>query len=185
MKFLAAVSTAVLLLAGAAHAQQMKNSEMGMMNKMHADVKKAVCVLIPSENNNVQGAITFEAVEGGVKVVADVSGLTPGKHGFHIHEYGDCCGPKFKTAGSHFMAKGEKHAGPNDPDRHIGDMGNLVADAKGNAHLSLVDNKLRLSGPNSILGRAIVVHAGADDLSTQPSGDADGRAACGTIGIAE
>jgi Cu-Zn family superoxide dismutase len=185
MRFLATAGAAVLLLAGAAFSQQMKNSDKGMMDKMDSGVTKAVCILMPKGNDNVHGVITFEAVEGGIKVVADVSGLTPGKHGFHIHENGDCTSPDFKSAGGHLMAKGEMHAGPTDPNRHIGDMGNLVADAEGNAHLSIVDNKLSFTGPHSILGRAIIVHEGEDDLSTQPTGNAGGRAACGTIGIAQ
>jgi Cu-Zn family superoxide dismutase len=144
-----------------------------------------VCVLIPKDGGNVHGLIVFEAVEGGIQVTADVTGLTPGKHGFHIHEYGDCCTEDFKSAGSHLMAKGEMHAGPHDPNRHIGDMGNLVADDKGNAHLTLVDDKLSFSGPNSIIGRAVIIHDGEDDLKTQPTGSAGSRAACGTIGISK
>ena len=188
MKTLATVSALVLILSTAACSKQnqgMKSPDKDMAGAKSMMIRKAVCVLMPKGNGKVHGVVTFEAVEGGIKVVADVSGLTPGKHGFHIHEFGDCSSADYKSAGSHLMASGEVHAGPNDPKRHIGDMGNLVADAEGNAHLTLVDNKLSFTGPNSILGRAIIVHDGEDDLATQPTGDAGGRAACGTIGIAK
>lgn len=188
MRTLATVGALVLILSTVTCAQQnhgMQSPGKNMAGAKSMMITKAVCVLMPKENGNVHGVVTFEATEGGIKVVADVSGLTPGKHGFHIHEFGDCSSSDYKSAGSHLRAPDEVHAGPNDPNRHIGDMGNLVADAKGNAHLALVDNKLSLTGPNSILGRAIIIHEGEDDLTTQPTGNAGGRAACGTIGIAK
>jgi len=164
---------------------KMESAQKGTMNQTGNEVTKAVCVLMSPEGGEVQGTVTFEAVDGGIRVVADVSGLSPGKHGFHIHEYGDCSSPNFKSAGSHLMAPGEKHAGLEDPNRHIGDMGNLVANDKGYAHLTFVDDKLSFSGPYSIIGRAVIVHEDADDLSTQPTGNAGGRVACGTIGVAK
>ncbi len=188
MKTLMTIGAAVLLMTTAAWSQQpkgMQGQQHGMMGQTQPNITKAVCVLMPKGNDKVHGTITFEAVEGGIKVTADVSGLTPGKHGFHIHEYGDCSAPDFTSAGSHLMAPGEVHAGPDDPNRHIGDMGNLEADAQGNAHLTLMDNKLSFRGPYSIIGRAVIIHEGADDLKTQPTGNAGGRAACGVIGIAK
>jgi Cu-Zn family superoxide dismutase len=187
MRFIGIIATFVLALTVGSFAQMqgMQGGEKGKMGNHGNMVTKAVCVLMPAGDDNVHGLVTFEQVEGGVRVTADVTGLTPGKHGFHIHEYGDCSSPDFTSAGSHLMAPGEVHAGPDKADRHIGDMGNLVADASGKAHLELVDNKLSFRGPYSILGRAIIVHAGADDLTTQPTGNAGGRVACGTIGIAK
>lgn len=180
---------AVLLLGASVQSKQMgqaqsKEGNHSMMSEMTPMVKKAVCVLMPKDGDNVHGTITFEEVKGGVRVIADVTGLTPGKHGFHIHEFGDCSSLDFKSAGGHLHAEGEAHAGPTDPNRHIGDMGNLVAEANGKAHLELLDNKLSMAGPFSIIGRAVVVHEGADDLTSQPTGNAGGRAACGVIGIA-
>lgn len=188
MKVLTALSVFLLIMSGASYGQDasgMKHDKDKMMNEMKSHVTRAVCVLSPVGSGHVSGMVVFEAVDGGVKVTANVTGLTPGKHGFHIHEFGDCSSPDFKSAGSHLMMKGEVHAGPKDPKRHIGDMGNLTADADGNAHLTLVDDKLSFSGPMSILGRAIIVHEGEDDMSTQPTGNAGGRVACGTIGISK
>jgi Cu-Zn family superoxide dismutase len=177
----------ISLLATVGYGQQNEKGEMqkSMMSGESGGITKAVCVLMPAENGKVHGVVTFEKVKDGMKVTADVTGLTPGEHGFHIHQYGDCSSPDYKSAGSHLMAPGDMHAGPNDPKRHIGDMGNLVADKDGNAHLTLVDSKLSFTGPNSIIGRGIIVHAGQDDLTTQPTGNAGGRVACGTIGIAK
>jgi Cu-Zn family superoxide dismutase len=187
MRVLAVVTSFVLVLTIGAYAQMqgVQNTEKGTMKDQGNMVTKAICVLMPAGDDNVHGLVTFEQTDDGMVVTADVTGLTPGKHGFHIHEYGDCSSPDFKSAGSHLMAPGEVHAGPENPNRHIGDMGNLVADASGKAHLTLVDDKLSFTGPYSILGRAIIVHAGADDLTTQPTGNAGGRVACGTIGIAK
>jgi len=175
------------LLATVGYAQQNEKTEMqkSMISGEMGGITKAVCVLTPVAGGKVFGVVTFEKVKDGIKVTADVSGLTPGEHGFHVHEYGDCSSADFKSAGSHLKAPGEVHAGPDEPNRHIGDMGNLVADKDGNAHLTLVDNKLSFTGPYSIIGRGIIVHAGADDLVTQPTGNAGGRVACGTIGIAK
>lgn len=180
---------AALLLATSVYAQDVSGMHPSTQKKEKparmAEPTKAVAVLNSAPGMNVQGTVTFEQVEGGVKVTADVTGLTPGKHGFHIHAYGDCSAGDFTSTGGHLMAPGEKHAGPDDPDRHIGDMGNITADASGKAHLELVDSKLSFSGPYSILGRAIIIHAGEDDLTSQPTGNAGGRVACGTIGLAK
>jgi Cu-Zn family superoxide dismutase len=78
-----------------------------------------------------------------------------------------------------------EHAGPDSPKRHVGDLGNLEADADGNAHLEYVDKHLMLNGPKSIIGRGVIVHANEDDLKSQPTGNAGGRVACGVIGIAK
>ncbi len=149
------------------------------------EINKAVCVLHPTEGNNVSGTVTFTSSGSGVKVVADLQGLAPGKHGFHIHQYGDCSAPDGTSAGGHFNPEGVNHGGPDADVRHVGDLGNVEADADGNAHLELEDQMLSFSGPHSIIGRGIIVHAGEDDLTSQPTGDAGARVACGVIGIAD
>ena len=147
-------------------------------------VKKAVAVLHPTKGHRVHGIVTFTVVPGGVRVVADVDGLTPGLHGFHIHEYGDCSAPDGKSAGGHFNPTGKRHGGPKSSEHHIGDLGNIEADASGHAHLDQVFSFLKLMGPTGIIGRAVIIHAGKDDLTSQPSGNAGPRVACGVIGIA-
>jgi superoxide dismutase, Cu-Zn family len=148
------------------------------------DVAKAVAVLNPTQNNKVTGTVTFSKMETGVKVVADIKGLTPGNHGFHIHQFGDCSAPNADSAGGHYNPAGKKHGGPEDPERHAGDLGNLMADSSGRAYLERTDTTISLSGPNSVIGRGVIVHEASDDMTTQPTGNAGGRVACGLIGIA-
>jgi Cu-Zn family superoxide dismutase len=148
-------------------------------------VTKAVAVLNPVGSSGVSGTVTFTPVDGGLKVSAHVTGLKEGAHGFHIHEFGDCTAPDGTSAGGHFNPGGEPHAGPQDAHRHAGDMGNLTAGADGVATLEYVDPVASLEGPTSVLGRGVIVHANADDLKTQPTGNAGGRVACGVIGVAK
>src|SRR3954462_15464853 len=149
------------------------------------DPTKAIAVLHPTTGSNVAGTVTFTASGETVKVVADISGLTPGKHGFHIHEFGDCSSPDGKSAGGHFNPGNHQHGAPDATDRHAGDLGNIEADATGKAHLEVTDTVMKLSGSDSILGHAVIVHEKADDLKTQPTGDAGGRLGCGVIGVAK
>ncbi len=146
---------------------------------------KAIAVLHPTKGSNVEGIVTFTKSGDEMKVVADVTGLTPGKHGFHIHEFGDCSSPDGKSAGGHFNPTNNPHAGHDVAQRHEGDMGNIEADSSGRAHLDLTDKMMMMTGENSIIGRGIIVHEKADDLKSQPTGDAGGRFACGVIGIAK
>jgi superoxide dismutase, Cu-Zn family len=149
------------------------------------DATKAIAVLHSTTGSNVSGTVTFTASGDKVKVVADITGLTPGKHGFHIHEFGDCSDPKAASAGGHFNPGHKQHGGPDASERHAGDLGNIDADASGKAHLELTDRVMKLSGSDSIIGHAVIVHEKADDLKTQPTGDAGGRLACGVIGVAK
>jgi Cu-Zn family superoxide dismutase len=161
---------------------KMQNNETTMSGP---EVTKAVCVLHPTEGNNVYGTVTFTKEADGIHVVAEVHGLTPGKHGFHVHEYGDCTAADGTSTGGHFNPEGVNHAGHDAAVRHVGDFGNITADEDGNGTLDFMDNLIAFSGPHSIIGRGIIVHAGEDDLTSQPSGNAGARVACGVIGIAE
>ena len=149
------------------------------------ETTKAVAVLSAASGSKVSGTVTFTKTADGVKVVADVSGLTPGKHGFHVHEFGDCSSPDANSAGGHYNPTKHDHAGPEASERHMGDLGNLEADASGKARVERTDKILKLSGDNSIVGYAVIVHEKEDDLKTQPTGDAGGRVACGVIGVAK
>jgi Cu-Zn family superoxide dismutase len=146
---------------------------------------KAIAVVYPAKDKTVKGVITFTQTEQGVKVVANLEGLTPGKHGFHVHEFGDCSAPDYMSAGGHFNPMQATHGGPTDAARHSGDLGNLVADDNGIAKLEWIDPVMQLSGPHSIIGRTVIVHVKEDDLKTQPTGNAGGREGCGVIGIAK
>jgi len=147
---------------------------------------KAIAVLYPTAGNKVSGTVTFTGVADGVRVHAEIAGLTPGKHGFHVHEFGDCSAADASSAGGHFNPTSQPHAGPDAAARHEGDMGNVEADASGNAKLDYVDHQISLTDDaKSTIGRSVVVHAKADDLKTQPSGDSGPRIACGVIGLAK
>lgn len=146
---------------------------------------KAKATLNPTKGNNVHGNVTFTAIpEGGIKVVANIDGLTPGKHGFHVHEFGDCSAPDGSSAGGHFNPKKLPHGAPDAHERHAGDLGNIVADEKGHVHFERIDKVIALSGENNIIGRSIIVHEKEDDFS-QPVGNAGGRLACGVIEVIE
>jgi len=146
---------------------------------------KAICVLYPTEGNSVSGTVTFSREGDDVKIVAEVEGLEPGKHGFHIHEFGDCSAPDGTSAGGHYNPEGTMHGGPEDEVRHVGDLGNIEAGEDGTARLEMTDHMISLHGEHSIIGRAVVIHAGEDDLTSQPTGAAGARLACGVIGIDE
>ncbi|KDQ25586.1 Cu/Zn-Supperoxide-dismutase superfamily [Pleurotus ostreatus PC15] len=153
-------------------------------------VVKAVAFL--SGNSPVAGTVTFsQSIKNGpVTVSGTLNGLDPlSKRGFHIHQSGDLSGGCMST-GSHFNPTGKNHGSPNSEERHVGDLGNIDTDEKGTAKFVFEDSKISLNGAFSILGRAVVVHAGVDDLGkggnseSLKTGNAGGRAACGVIGLA-
>jgi len=154
-----------------------------------APVLKAIAVLTTG-NGQVHGTVQFEQ-HINTTIHINITGLTPGMHGFHIHEKGDLtdgcvsCGP-------HYNPRNFTHASPNDTMRHVGDLGNIEADANGTVVLTLNDTLVQLSGPFSVLGRSVVVHALPDDLGkgvgdkkaeSKKTGNAGARVACGLIGI--
>ncbi len=144
---------------------------------------KAAAKIGPIEGNSTTGQVTFSEVAGGVRIVAEIEGLTPGAHGFHIHVKGDCSAPDGTSAGGHFNPDGSPHGSPDNEasERHVGDLGNLMADATGTANYDRVDKVISLSGEKSIVGRGIIIHSGEDDLTSQPTGNAGKRLACGVI----
>lgn len=151
----------------------------------YPQVDQAVAVVHPTDGNVTSGIVTFTQTDEGVLVEATISGLEPESlHGFHIHEYGDCRAADGTSAGGHYDPTDMPHAAPTDEERHMGDMGNLPAGEDGIATLEYVDEKIVLSGVNSILGYAVIVHADKDDLTSQPTGDAGPRLGCGVIGVA-
>ncbi|HEY1122199.1 MAG TPA: superoxide dismutase family protein [Haloferula sp.] len=151
-----------------------------------AELKKLIAIIRPMANSNVRGSVEFEKVDDGILVTAKIGGLTPNaNHAIHIHEFGDLGSDDATSAGDHFNPAGHPHAVPDDSNRHAGDLGNLQADGDGNAVLTLVVNNITLdSGKSGILGRAVIVHAKADD-GGQPSGNAGDRIGAGVIGISK
>jgi superoxide dismutase, Cu-Zn family len=153
---------------------QTETGEAGPMMVAAADIA-------PASGSNVRGTVTFERMAGDqVLVSAHLTGLTPGLHGFHIHEHGDCSAPDAMSAGAHFDPTENPHGEPS-PQHHMGDLGNIEADQNGEAHLELTLGHLEMQGENSIIGKAVLVHADPDDLSSQPAGNAGARIGCGVI----
>ena len=144
-----------------------------------------VAKLSPSSGSQVTGTVTFASDAGGTKLVVDLSGLKPGKHGLHIHEKGDCSAPDASSAGAHFNPMHSHHGGPMTAERHAGDFGNIEADSSGKVHVELTDKNLKLTGADSIVGKSVVVHEKEDDLKTDPSGNSGARVACGVIEAAK
>ena len=145
----------------------------------------AQAVLMPTQGNTAGGELTLTPESGGLRLTGRLTGLTAGAtHAFHIHETGDCSDPAAESAGPHFNPGGQPHGNRDAGPHHAGDMPNVVADSGGNADVNLMlgDLELGSNGPRDVLGRALIVHAQADDYSTQPSGNAGARIACGVIG---
>lgn len=144
-----------------------------------------VAELNPASGSSVSGTVTFTpGPDSTVTVSAVISGLEAGsRHGIHVHEFGDCSAPDASSAGGHFNPGGTPHGAPTDPAdmRHAGDLGNLTEISAGVARFETNDPLLRLEGDWSIEGKSVVVHQGADDFSSQPSGAAGARIACGVI----
>lgn len=144
----------------------------------------APVTLLPTRGSDVRGTVTFTAARRGktVTVAGHITGLTPGPHGMHVHVKGDCTAPDFSSAGAHFNPAGHSHSSPDEATRHAGDLGNVTANDDGIADFSFEVDGLSLGvDAHSIIGRALIVHADADDLRTQPAGNSGKRLACGLI----
>ncbi|PCC74918.1 superoxide dismutase, Cu-Zn family [Nannocystis exedens] len=144
----------------------------------------ATATLTALMNSGVNGTVNFtQLADGRIKVEGDITGLTAGKHGIHVHQWGDCTSPDGESAGGHFNPDMVDHGAPGSSTHHPGDFGNLEAGADGIAKLDLTMDPARFSiagGEYSVLGRAIIVHEKPDDFG-QPTGNAGARLACGVI----
>ncbi len=148
-----------------------------------AVVTSAVAVMDATDGHTARGVVTFTAETGGIRVHAEIDGLSPGLHGFHVHQWGNATSGDGKSAGGHFNPHGTDHAHPEAGVRHVGDLGNLEADGAGRAVYDRLDTAITFGGANSVLGRGLIIHALPDD-GGQPTGNAGARVAIGVIGIA-
>ena len=144
---------------------------------------KAIAKLESRSDSTVTGKVTFTEHEGKVSMKVVVKGLTPGLHAIHLHDKGDCSAPDATSAGGHWNPSSENHGKWGQAPFHHGDIGNLVADAKGDAELTEVSDLWTLGDgkPSDVIGHSVIVHAKEDDFTTQPTGNAGGRVACGVI----
>ncbi|CCA67654.1 probable superoxide dismutase [Cu-Zn] [Serendipita indica DSM 11827] len=154
----------------------------------HNTPVKAVAVL--TGTSGVSGTVYFQQDKphSKVKITGTIQGLTANaKRGFHVHTFGDLSGGCNST-GTHFNPFNQTHGGPNDPVRHVGDLGNVQTDNNGTATLNFEDWFISLRGHLSVVGRGLVVHAGTDDFGkggqsdSLTTGHAGARLACGIIG---
>lgn len=150
---------------------------------MDAEGPATAAATLEGPDGAPMGMVTFTEEEGGVHVVARIEGVeAAGMHGFHIHETGDCSAADFSSAGGHFNPENAPHACPPTTPRHAGDFGNVEISEDGNGNLDATSDLITLAaGPSSILGKAVLVHSGEDDCTSQPSGAAGDRIACGVI----
>jgi Cu-Zn family superoxide dismutase len=143
--------------------------------------KAAVATLSPAASGAVQGIVTFSASGNQVDVHVLATGLAPGSvHGFHVHEIGNCASPDFMSAGGHYNPMHQPH-GPQTGPHHLGDMPSLLADPTGKIDTTFTLEGVPLGGADGYVGHAVILHAGPDDYTTQPTGNSGGRIACGVI----
>lgn len=147
------------------------------------DMLSATVTLVATSGSAVSGTLTLhEPKDRVVHIKGTIEGLTPGKHGFHIHVNGNCDSPDGMSAGGHFSPAGGRHGAPGDKEHHLGDLGNIEADAGGRAVVDMMvpGVSIALMGMASIAERSIVVHAKEDDYS-DPARNSGARVACGVI----
>lgn len=141
----------------------------------------AMATLRPTSASQAQGMVHLQQTADGVDVQIDITGVPPGVHGFHIHDKGDC-GDNGNAAGGHFNPLNMPHAAPDAASHHAGDFGNVTADANGEVHTRFTTRSITLGeGTTSAAGHAVILHANPDDLTTQPTGNAGARIACGVV----
>lgn len=148
------------------------------------ELATATADLDAKSGSKVDGTINFkEMADGQVMLTLTATGLTPGVHAVHIHENGDCSADDGSSAGGHWNPTGEDHGKWGHDEHHLGDIGNLDVGDDGTANLTFTTDRwsLNATDSNSIINKAVIIHAGEDDFTSQPTGNAGGREACGVI----
>jgi len=158
------------------------------------EAREAVCVFTTG-SSNIRGYVLLkeDLEKKDIVIRIKLKGLSPGNHGFHIHRAGDLR-DKCESLCSHFNPFNKNHGGPKDKDRHVGDLGNLIADEKGRVNIKMRDKQIKLRGKHSIIGRSMIIHEESDDLgrgkgkkreASLKTGNSGKRIACGIIGISK
>ena len=182
-----ALALGAAVLAGCASTGTPAAKPASSTSSAKSTASRATVVLAPASGSLVSGTLTLMPMDDGVHMTGEVGGLKPGDtRGFHIHEKGDCSAADASTAGGHFNPAAQAHGRSGQGAHHAGDTDNIVADAKGVARIDAHVTGVTLGGgaANDIAGRAVIVHASADDYTTQPTGNAGARVACGVIKVA-
>jgi len=174
-------------------------TQLWTMNSVLLSALLVVLVTVVRSEKQINARVNFQGmgelnlfkVPGGVQIIGELSNLDPGLHGFHVHQYGDIYTNGCLSTGGHFNPENVNHGAPTDLVRHVGDLGNILADSAGNAHFEMFDPLIALDGQYSILGRAFVIHSGEDDLGrggdegSLKTGNAGSRIACGIVTLVE
>jgi Cu-Zn family superoxide dismutase len=169
---------AVLGIACSTFAQGKKGTQTAPAGKAAA---AATAAIEARSGSTVSGTAEFMMHDGKMMITVSVKGAPAGQHAVHIHEKGDCSAPDASSAGGHFNPGGHQHGAPDAAEHHAGDLGNITIGADGTGSLMIHSSDLSLSGTNSVVGHAIIVHEKTDDFVTQPTGNAGGRIGCGVI----
>ena len=186
MKTLLLAATVTLALSACATTPATSPRASASVSAGVSTASSATVILTSASASLVSGKLTAMPMGDGVHLRGEIGGLAPNStHGIHIHEKGDCSTADASSAGAHFNPAAKLHGRVGAGAHHAGDMNNIVANSEGVARVDVHASGVTLGGgaANDVVGRAVVVHAAADDYVSQPAGNSGARVACGVIAV--